>query len=438
MTRSLLALLLSTVALGCWSSVTTTTDAVADATLDGAPDADDDVSSDLLDRAPPRDLEDAREVGADAPRDTADTPRDTADARDADDAAASDAGADASLPCALDPPSGPPADTHRSCAAGEAPAWHCREVGHCGGRYVMGSTDAWHVDGTLSTVAFIGARMRTCDLHYATVRPGYTDAYEVTVARFRTWMRAGMPRPRHNQLIFSSLRWGLNYSDMSLVPPTVANTDDRVPGHPVRSSMCTYTPEPGPNDDLPINCVTMASAIAFCWWDGMHLATEAAWEFLARNRGTTATPFGAVPTDAEACRYGDVGGYTGLCPLRALPQRVDAFPLGATRDPAGVFGLYGGVSEYVLGRSYPHVQPDFPCRNEYSAPEMEGDLGAPAMVHGTAWYQNLGSHRGFSHASSRGQGVYRDGTILQPARDVVLSPAQGFRCMRWVPEVREE
>jgi len=276
--------------------------------------------------------------------------------------------------------------------------------------------------------------MRGCDLHQGIVHPGYVDAYEVTVARFRAWVRAGMPIPRGGQDIFNGLVW--DPGTKPVVPATFANSRDIVPGHTTSSSMCTYTEEPGPNDDLPVNCVSANTALLFCWWDGKHLATEVAWEYLARNRGTTATPFGDLPSDAEACRYGDVGAFNGLCPPERLPQRVDAFPLGATRDPAGIYGLYGGVMEFVIGGSRrPYGDRTEMCRSLTSAPITDGlDLGT--LVHGTAWYQSLIDHQRYRHAATRGSPPVQD-SALDPMLTPARSPRVGFRCMRWTPEPRD-
>lgn len=262
--------------------------------------------------------------------------------------------------CPRDPPSGPPLGVGRSCGDGGAPAWQCREVPYCGGRYTMGSTDAWevYINPNPGMGTRVNLRMRTCDVHEAVVRGGYVDAYEVTVARFRAWVNAGMPRPANGEPYFSGLRWDDGFNEQLQVP-TQATAEERVPGMTTSNAMCTWSPTPGVNDDLPINCLTVMSAFVFCWWDGKHIATEIAWEYLATNRGTTPTPFGMVLPDSRGCAYGDVGSGAGICPRRMLPSAVNTHPTGATRDPAGIHDLWGGVQEFVVGLNSPYAP--VPC-----------------------------------------------------------------------------
>lgn len=342
--------------------------------------------------------------------------------------------ADAPEGCEQDPPSGPPLGTNRSCGDGGAPAWHCREVHYCGGSYTMGAVGATEVGLPQPPQFPRYFPMRDCDVHSAVVHPGYVDAYEVTVARFRVWVHAGMPPPPAGADIFNGLRWTITEKRFTL--PTSVNSVDQVPGFPATDSMCTYRDVPGPNDNLPVNCVSGNVALAFCWWDGKHLATEVAWEYLARNRGTTPTPFGPLPSEAERCRYGDVGAYNNLCPREALPQPVDAFPLGATRDPAGIFGLYGGLMERVIGIQRPYNSPPaLQCQSAFTPTSYEGRGATSSVVRGTAWFQSREDQLVFSHSASRGAPVLPDGN-LQPFSDYARSPREGIRCMRWTPEPR--
>jgi len=121
-------------------------------------------------------------------------------------------------------------------------------------------------------------------------------------------------------------------------------------------SQCTWSPVPGVHDTLPVNCVDPDTALAFCWWDGRHLAAEEAWEYLARNRGTTEQPCGTeYGTIANKCARGDVGAFAGGgCPAESLPQPVGTHPMADSLDPAGVHDLYGGVVEILLGEPFPY------------------------------------------------------------------------------------
>jgi len=341
--------------------------------------------------------------------------------------------------CPRDPPAGPPPEVGRSCGAGRAPAEHCREVAFCGGPYRMGSTEAWDV----TSVAAEGRnlQMRVCDLHDAVARGGYVDAYEVSVARYRAWVNAGFPHPRAGESFFNGLQW-MSQFDRDLVIPNRATMDDRVPGVVSTDAMCTWSGTPGVNDDLPISCVPVMAAIAFCWWESKHLITEIGWEYLATNRGTTPTPFGAIPAADAVCSRGDVGGYTGQCPRTAMPTRIGTHPGGATRNPAGVHDLWGGMQEWVIGLASPYSQyfPAMPfCsrdapRSVDGAFEVSGGSLArgEVMQRGPAWFQNATEFAYFYHSATRA-GVA--GVPIPKGRNPT-SVRVGFRCARWLPEPR--
>jgi len=329
--------------------------------------------------------------------------------------------------CPSDPPSGPPTGTNRSCAAGSAPSWHCQEVHYCGATYQAGSLNAWYGSG-YSPSLHIRAPMRPCDLHDGVVRTGYIDAHEVTVARFRAWVRAGRPHPENRADFFNGHPWNFNSDE----PFGTPNTDDKIPGAPATRDMCTYSDTPGVHDDLPMNCMSPYHALAFCWWDGKHLATEVAWEYVGRNRGVSDAPWGPLPTPADTCTRGDVGAFNELCAREALPQAVNAFPSGATTDPAGVFGLYGGVGEIVLGYTGAYTRNlRADCKPLARTPAVvDGERLEGFMFHGTAWFMSAINHRFLVHSASR--------SILpgDNSSEGPRSPAIGFRCMRWVPEPR--
>lgn len=415
-----------------------TVDAV-DARADGAdPDAFDaadaapDVGLDLLDA-----MDDRPDAGPDSsPPDRMDVTDDRGDVDVRDGEAAVDASDEVRPPdadCPRDPPSGPPADVGQSCGAGRAPAEHCREVAFCGGAYRMGSTEAWDV--TSLTAEGRSLPMRACDVHEAVARGGYVDAYEVTVARYRVWVNAGFPRPRSGDHYFNGLVWDTAFN-RDLVIPDRATMDDRVPGVMSADAMCTWSATPGVNDALPINCVPVAAAVAFCWWEGKHLITEVGWEYLATNRGTTPTPFGPVPPAEGVCSRGDVGGYTGQCPRRMLPMAIGTHPDGATRDPAGIHDMWGGVQEWVFGLASPYA-PYFPsmplcARDAPRSVDGASDFFREVMQRGPAWFQNATEFAYFYHAATR---AGRAG-LSEPKGRSPTSVRVGFRCARWLPEPR--
>jgi formylglycine-generating enzyme required for sulfatase activity len=423
--------------IGCAGSVSSQGDGAIDATSEPALDVGDVAPSDA--DALTDDHEEMRDA-VEEPVQVADV-ADVHDASDVTDTPGEDVedGSDVGMECPRDPASGPPPDTGRSCNSSGAPSWQCREVAYCGGRYRMGALDALDVfipDDNRSLP------MRSCDLHDAVVRGGYADAYEVTVARYRAWVNAGMPHPRHGENFFNGLLWDDAFNEQ-LVLPDRATADERVSGVSTTDAMCTWNAPSGSGDDLPVNCVTTMAAVAFCWWDGKHLATEIAWEYLATNSGTTPTPFGSVVRDNLGCPYGDVGGYAGACPRNALPQRVGSHPMGATRTPAGIHDLWGGVQEVVIGLRSPYSPLNRPpgptacVRNAETSIDgrfsVTGGFLADGefLLRGAAWFQSALEHGYFAVSATRA-GLPGGRPKLIPRRSV----RQGIRCMRWLPEPR--
>lgn len=344
--------------------------------------------------------------------------------------------------CAIDPPSGPPPEVGRSCGEGRAPARHCNEVSYCGGTYTVGSLDAHFVNawtGRQGSHPFDNIystfQMRSCDLHPGRVEGGYVDAYEVTVARYRAWVNAGMPtpfRPRMNISFFWGGFWTGDLNDE--IRRTGPFTGEMIDGQPVSASHCTWTDQPGANEDRPITCIGMAHAIAFCEWEGKHLITSTAWEFLARNRGTTSTPAGETVNDSNRCDLGNVGRTNGVCTRATLPDPVGSSLRDVTIDPPGVYDLYGNVSEYTLSVGLPYAwifgQPTTACMSS-AMPQTEFRLGT-LKARGGSWLMDATMSRHFEHMATTRSENYVLGA--QSGDLAVRSPGIGFRCARFVPE----
>ena len=219
----------------------------------------------------------------------------------------------------------------------------------------MGSTEAWG-----STWPALGsyALQRECDVHTVTVFDGWVDAHEVTVARYRAYLRAGHPQPATGEWYVSNHHWVEPVRERFFDP----HFSDQLSGfEPFGVTSCTYQEQPGDHDEMPINCMNFDAMQAFCWWEGGHLITEETWEYLATNRGRTAAPMGAVPRDEEICEIADIGtnqavdpmnlmGAT-VCPRRMTPLSVFARPRDVTYDPPGVYGMLGGMSELTFSTS---------------------------------------------------------------------------------------
>lgn len=288
--------------------------------------------------------------------------------------------------------------TNQSCRGPDgAPAEHCREVWQCGGPFTMGSVNAWIQPGQNRD----WRQQTPCDISTGTVHPGFIDAYAVSVARFRAWVRAGAPRPANGTVVFDRFVW--NQRQITI------DGDPRY---------CTFRAEPGVNDDIPVTCVDYSTAIAFCYWDGKHLATDAAWEFVATNRGTTERPFADDPR-GNPCHFGDVlaNQCKPMNPTQHFP--IDAFPGSQTRDPRGVFGLWGGVYSLMHNSRVPGCAAPF--RDGYN---VNNDVVYPFVVRGISAYEFGFEYDRMNLSRSTRADFYGGGA------------GHGIRCMRWVPEPR--
>jgi formylglycine-generating enzyme required for sulfatase activity len=329
----------------------------------------------------------------------------------------------------------PPPGVSRSCGPGGAPAWHCNEVAYCGGEFTMGSTDAAQVNGSNLRRTYT---MRECDPRRRTVRGGYIDAYEVTVARYRAWVRAGMPHPASDEYYYPGGKW---FGGTPVLPQGYVNSGDgdTVEGSPATLQNCTWSPTDGVNDDLPINCIDSVHSSAFCWWDGRHVVSEEAWEYLASNFGTTTTIRPADLTQVSSCELGDLNARNGVCPRRDLPRAVNAFPLSGPPAVPGLFGMIGGVAELAAGPPNPmdgnfcmvmSVATDRCCNSRYPMTDDHTPREGGSQ-RGSSWWLSVEDQRWMNHVSSRFSGGRSLTDMNRPTR----SPHMGIRCARWVPGV---
>lgn len=166
-----------------------------------------------------------------------------------------------------------------------------------------------------------------------------SDRFEVTVGRFRTfvrdydaWRAQGKPtvgdgaHPARPETGWDGT-WPLPADETALEAELGCQGG-------------TWTPQPGSEERRPINCVSWYVAMAFCIWDGARLPSEAEWHYMASGGDELrAFPWSSPPDDlTSTASYAVIGDQ----PLEAVGMRS----LGAGRW--GVMGLGGSVREWVL------------------------------------------------------------------------------------------
>ena len=189
----------------------------------------------------------------------------------------------------------------------------------------------------------------------ATVNDFRLDVYEVTVGRFRAFLKAGQGTQKQPPAVgdgahpqIPSSGWDASYN-VSLAPSTLAIEAG------LNCVVHTWTDAPSANETLPINCVTWFEAAAFCAWDGGRLPTEAEWNYAAAGGPLQREyPWGAGIDDSRALTCGDAG----TC--------FDFGPVGSKSPPGdgkwGQADLAGNVDEWLLDRHVvPYATPCVDC-----------------------------------------------------------------------------
>jgi formylglycine-generating enzyme required for sulfatase activity len=221
------------------------------------------------------------------------------------------------------------------------------------------------------------------------------DKYLVTVGRFRPFIEAwsnGYYPPsgagKHTHLnggkgLANSgaggayeTGWDASWNNVNNIDPTDVNLACGAP-------FDTWTPSPGAQENLPINCVNWWEAYAFCIWDGGFLPSEAEWEYTAAGGsaereypwGSTAPGMGndyAIYGDGESeCYYpsGTAATCTGV---------ANFAPVGFASKGAGTWGqldLVGEVFEWNLDWYAPYAAcTDCAYLTTTSNRVMRGDL----------------------------------------------------------------
>ncbi|WP_438024943.1 formylglycine-generating enzyme family protein [Sorangium sp. So ce233] len=210
----------------------------------------------------------------------------------------------------------------------------------CDSKPVPGGTFKRYFDGV----------NRTDDSYPATVSGFLLDTYEVTVGRFRAFVEAGG-------------------GTQASAPETGAGAHPRIPGSgwpPLQGwdqdiahstarlkaalrcdpALATWTDEVGPNEALPINCITWLEAFAFCLWDGGRLPTSTELSYAAAGGDEQREyPWGqGIDLSRSGHDCLEDGSLAGQCALS------DLLPVGSKPMGRGRWGhqdLGGSVQELV-------------------------------------------------------------------------------------------
>ena len=243
--------------------------------------------------------------------------------------------------------------TNRSChgEAGAAPA--CGEAGTddcCATGAVPGGSFRRSYDGVYATDAGNFAFLSAFEL----------DDYEITVARFRAFVHArdendgglaGMGTQMHPPDVgsgasgISSGFTGWQSEFTTHLAPSTAALETALACDPTAN----YSPDPGHNDDRPMNCLSFYDALAFCIWDGGRLPTDAEWNYAAAGGDEQRVFPWSVP--ASDTTFDDQHAAWRCIPVPAggcLEALVRPGLLSAGRGKWGQYDLSGNVTEWTL------------------------------------------------------------------------------------------
>ena len=241
----------------------------------------------------------------------------------------------------------------------------------------------------------------------ATVSTFALDKYEVTVARYRPF---GMSQKGTR---FEPPADGAG--EHPLIPGSGWNPiwNMELPYQPMDHGCTggTWTTTVGPNEDLPMNCISWYEAFAFCIWDGGRLPTEAEWNYAAAGGSEQRKyPWGSPEPDASRAVFGCVADAGQDCAPTAF------LPAGSKPDGNGKYGhadLAGSVWEWVFDQ-----YGDYPVPCSDCAAMSSDKIPHPAI-------------RGGSYESS----AYELRTAAERSDRWAFSTTTdlGFRCARAAP-----
>lgn len=194
--------------------------------------------------------------------------------------------------------------------------------------------------------------------HEVTLEPFWIDRYEVTNARYATFLEVAL-RGRQIRLVGDAAPGtadarAIQGADAMLLmentgapdPRTLVALNDGESRIGIRSGRLVV--EPG-FEHHPVNEVTWNGAREYCAWRGARLPAEVEWEAAARGRERRLYPWGSAPPTPERAVFARRSNGT---------EPVGGRPSGATTD--GAHDLAGNVAEWTstLYGPYPYRRDD--------------------------------------------------------------------------------
>jgi len=188
--------------------------------------------------------------------------------------------------------------------------------------------------------------------HRATLSAFRLDKYELSVGRFRKflsafdeWRASGNPSVGAGAHPVAGGGWEAAW-------PLVESTSEVVPALDCGANP-TWTASIGPNETLPMNCISWYLAFAFCVWDGGRLPTEAEWEYAAAGgEENRLHPWGSELPNTAYAVYGCLASGGSTCEFSDILS-VGSKPLGQGRY--GQRDLSGSLYEWVLDWNAPYT-----------------------------------------------------------------------------------
>lgn len=197
----------------------------------------------------------------------------------------------------------------------------------------------------------------------ATVSPFVLDRFQITVGRFRKFVKAGGGTQLNTPIAGEGAHPKLAGSGWDSIWNGDFVNDTSILIDEIKcGSGSTWTDVPGDNEELPVNCVTWFEMMAFCIWDGGYLPTEAEWNFAAAGGDEQRVyPWSKPAASNEIdCSYGNYRDGSTQCVQNGAKMRVGSYsPKGDGKW--GQADLSGNNWELTLDWYAPYANPCNDC-----------------------------------------------------------------------------